>query len=329
VEKLEYLLTDKELCFRMLRYMMLTRKFEEKVGIMFSQGKVHGTTHLCIGEEATGTGTTFALKKEDYIYASHRGHGQAIGKGIPIDLMMAEILAKETGVNHGRGGSMHIADFPSGVLGANGIMGASGPLACGVGLYIKMKKIEDRIVAFFYGDGSSNLGDIHESMNLASTWKLPVMFVLNNNTYGMGTPLRAVVNDTDLTKRAIPYAMKSYEVDGNDVLAVYMTVTEAREYMIKNNEPVLIVEHTYRISGHSKSDGNLYRTKEEIAEWRQKDPILLFSKQLTENGYSQADIDDEETKATQIIENAIEYAMNSPEPVIYDFESAAYAQQRG
>jgi len=319
------LLSNHDFCLNVLKHLMLVRKFEERVLLLFSQGKVHGTAHLCIGEEATGIGTAFALKSGDCMLASHRGHGQAIGMGIPIREIMAEILAKETGVNHGRGGSMHIADINHGILGANGIMGASGPIACGAGLYFKLKNIPDRVVAFFFGDGSSNLGALHESMNLAAAWNLPVMFVLTNNSYGMGTALSKVVNETDLTKRAVPFAMKSFEVDGNDVLEVYRTVSEARSYMVDNKAPVLIVEHTYRTCGHSKSDGNLYRTKEEIAEWKAKNPVIRFTSQLLENGYVQDEIDKIDNETSGIIDDAVEYATNCPDPVIEDYETAAYA----
>jgi len=304
---------------------MLVRKFEERVYQLFGQGKVHGTAHLCVGEEATGIGTTFALKEGDLMFASHRGHGQAIGKGIPVERIMAEILAKDTGVNHGRGGSMHIADIGHGVLGANGIMGASGPLACGAALYVKMKGIKDRAAAFFFGDGSSNLGAIHESMNLAAVWGLPVMFVLTNNGYGMGTPLKAAVNDTDLTKRAVPFGMKSYEVDGNDVLAVYLTATEARGYVVGNGAPALIVENTYRTSGHSKSDGNLYRSKEEIEWWKARNPVIRFTERLFEGGYAQGDIDEADRWAARTVDDAVDYAMGCPDPAIDDFERASYA----
>ena len=245
--------------------------------------------------------------------------------GIPIREIMAEILAKETGVNHGRGGSMHIADINHGVLGANGIMGASGPIACGAGLYFKLKHIPDRVVTFFFGDGSSNLGALHESMNLAAAWNLPVMFVLTNNSYGMGTALSKVVNETDLTKRAVPFAMKSFEVDGNDVLEVYRTVSEARSYVIEKKAPVLIVEHTYRTCGHSKSDGNLYRTKEEIAEWKAKNPVIRFTGQLLENEYTQDEIDIIDNETSGIIDDAVEYALDCPDPVIEDYETATYA----
>ena len=257
------LLQDKELCRSLMLRMMLVNKFEETALSLFSQGLVHGTMHPGIGEEATAVGTTAALNKEDYMLTTHRSHGQTIGKGVDINAMMAELLGRETGTNRGRGGSMHICDFDNGVLGANGILAANGPIACGAALTIKLKNIPDRVAVCFFGDGAANEGAMHEAMNLAAEWKLPVLFVLTNNTYGMSMPLEKAVNETDLTKRAIPYGMKSYECDGNDVLAVYQTVLDARAYALENG-PVLIVEHTYRTAGHSKSDRNLYRTEEEI-----------------------------------------------------------------
>ena len=320
------LLQDKELCKNLMLRMMVVNKFEEKAFWLFGQGFVHGTMHLGIGEEATGVGTTAALKKEDYMLATHRGHGQAIGKGVDINAMMAEILARETGTNHGKGGSMHICDFDNGILGANGIVGANGPIACGAALTIKMKKIPDRVAACFFGDGASNEGAMHESMNLASAWSLPVLFVLVNNTYGMSTPLRKVVRDTDLTKRAAAYGMKAFECDGNDVLAVYQTVSEARAYALENG-PALIVEHTYRTSGHSKSDGNLYRTKEEIQYWKERSPIIRFRATLEQEGvFTAGELDALDQQAQKIIDDAVEYAKAQPQPNVADLEADVYAQ---
>lgn len=319
------LLKDRELCQALLLKMMVIHKFEETAFWLFGQGLVHGTMHLGIGEEATGTGTTAALKKEDYLLATHRGHGQALGKGVNINAMMAEILGRETGTNHGKGGSMHICDFDNGILGANGILAANAPIACGAALTIKMKNIPDRVAACFFGDGASNEGAIHEAMNLAATWKLPVLFVLVNNTYGMSTPLNKVVNDTDLTKRAIPYGMESYECDGNDVLAVYSTVKAARKYALTNG-PVLIVEHTYRTSGHSKSDGNQYRTKEEIQYWKDHSPIIRFRKELLdEQVFSEKQLDDLQVQADKIVDDAVEYAKAQPLPKVEDLEADVYA----
>ncbi len=310
----------REICEKM----MIGRKFEEKVQLLFGQGLVHGTTHLGIGEEATAVGTVYAIEPHDYMLATHRGHCQAIAKGVDVNSMMAEILAKSTGVCKGKGGSMHIADIDKGVLGANGVLGSSAPIACGAGLTIRRKK-EDRIVACFFGDGSSNLGGVHEAMNLASVWNLPVLFVLVNNTYGMSTPISKATKDTDLAKRAIPYAMPSKTVDGNDVLEVYRAIKEARAYVVKNG-PMLVVENTYRTSGHSKSDGNLYRTKEEIAAWRGKCPIVRLKDYFLENSlFTREQIDEMEDKTTAIIDAAVEYGKNSPEPSLDAILTDVYA----
>ncbi len=318
-------LADKELCRQLMLRMMLVNKFEETAFGLFGQGLVHGTMHLCIGEEATGVGTGAALKKDDYMLATHRGHGQTIGKGVDLNAMMAELLGRATGTNHGKGGSMHICDFDNGILGANGIVGGNGPIACGAALTIKMKHIPDRVVACFFGDGASNEGSMHESMNLASAWKLPVLFVLTNNTYGLSTPLRRVVGDPDLAKRAIPYGMKCFECDGNNVLEVYDTVLQARAYALENG-PVLIVEHTYRTSGHSKSDSNPYRTKEEIQYWKDRNPILRFRQELVEAGtFNDEEINELDKQATKIINDTVAYAKAQPQPDLSDLETDVYA----
>ncbi|MCI9270060.1 MAG: thiamine pyrophosphate-dependent dehydrogenase E1 component subunit alpha [Dorea sp.] len=321
------LLENKEFLQELMVRMMTVNKFEEQAFWLFGQGLVHGTMHLSIGEEATGVGTTAALTKEDYMLATHRGHGQALGKGVDLNSMMAEILARATGTNHGKGGSMHICDFDNGILGANGIVGANGPIACGAALTIKMKNIPNRVCAAFFGDGASNEGAILESMNLAAAWDLPVMFILTNNTYGMSTPLDRVVKNKDLKQRAAAFGFKAYECDGNDVLAVYETVKEAREHVVAGNGPVLVVEHTYRTSGHSKSDGNLYRTKEEIKYWADRNPIVRFRQFLTENKiFTDKEIDAMQETADQAIADAIEYAKAQPQPEVADLEADVYAE---
>ena len=321
------LLENKEFLQELMVRMMTVNKFEEQAFWLFGQGLVHGTMHLSIGEEATGVGTTAALTKEDYMLATHRGHGQALGKGVDLNSMMAEILARATGTNHGKGGSMHICDFDNGILGANGIVGANGPIACGAALTIKMKNIPNRVCAAFFGDGASNEGAILESMNLAAAWDLPVMFILTNNTYGMSTPLDHVVKNKDLKQRAAAFGFKAYECDGNDVLAVYETVKEAREHVVAGNGPVLVVEHTYRTSGHSKSDGNLYRTKEEIKYWADRNPIVRFRQFLTENKiFTDKEIDAMQETADQAIADAIEYAKAQPQPEVADLEADVYAE---
>ena len=313
------LLSNKAFLDKTLETLMVVRKFEEKVFELFGKGMVHGTTHLGIGEEATGVGSTFALKPQDYMLATHRGHGQAIGKGCDVNLMMAEILARAPGICRGRGGSMHIADFDKGILGANA------PLGCGAALTIQKKKLKDTVAVAFFGDGASNEGAIHESMNLAAAWQLPIIFCIINNTYGMSTPLEKVVHELDLTKRAIGYGMKSMECDGNDVLQVYDTMRKARAHVLKKG-PILVVEHTYRTSGHSKSDGNLYRSKDEIANWKSQNPVVRFSNFLLENGLSTSEkIAAADEKSTKIIDDAVAFALASPDPVIEDALGDVYA----
>ena len=318
---------DKQFLEDLMVRMMTVNKFEEVAFWLFGQGLVHGTMHLSIGEEATGVGTTAALKKDDYMLATHRGHGQALGKGVDINHMMAEILGRATGTNHGKGGSMHICDFDNGILGANGIVGANGPIALGAALTIKMKKIQDRVCAAFFGDGASNEGAILESMNLAAAWDLPLLFILTNNTYGMSTPIEHIVRNTDLRQRADAFGMRSFECDGNDVLAVYEAVKKARELAVDGKGPVLVVEHTYRTSGHSKSDGNLYRTKEEIQWWKDHSPIIRFREYLLSNGiFTEKEIDEMQAKADLAVNNSVEFAKAQPQPVVEDLEADVYAK---
>lgn len=318
---------DREFLEELMIRMMKVNKFEEVAFWLFGQGLVHGTMHLSIGEEATGVGTTAALKKDDYMLATHRGHGQALGKGVDINHMMAEILGRATGTNHGKGGSMHICDFDNGILGANGIVGGNGPIALGAALTIQMKKIPDRVCAAFFGDGASNEGAILESLNLAAAWKLPLLFILTNNTYGMSTQLERIVGNTDLRQRADAFGMKSFECNGNDVLAVYEAVKKAREWAVAGNGPVLVVEHTYRTSGHSKSDGNLYRTKEEIQWWKDHSPIICFRNYLLENKlFTEEEIDRMQEKADKIVNDAVEFAKAQPQPVVEDLEADVYAK---
>ena len=317
---------DKAFLEDLMVRMMTVNKFEEVAFWLFGQGLVHGTMHLSIGEEATGVGTTAALTKDDYMLATHRGHGQALGKGVDINHMMAEILGRATGTNHGKGGSMHICDFDNGILGANGIVGANGPIALGAALTIKMKKIPDRVCAAFFGDGASNEGAILESMNLAAAWDLPLLFILTNNTYGMSTPVEHVVRNTDLRQRADAFGIRSFECDGNNVLAVYEAVKKARELAVEGKGPVLVVEHTYRTSGHSKSDGNLYRTKEEIQWWKDHSPIILFKDYLLSNGiFTEKEIDEMQAKADKAVNDSVEFAKAQPQPVVEDLEADVYA----
>jgi TPP-dependent pyruvate/acetoin dehydrogenase alpha subunit len=293
--------------------MVLTRNFEEQAARLFAEGKVHGTAHFCIGEEATGVGVTAALRREDLMAATHRGHNQSIGKGMDIKLMMAEFLGKANGYCKGRGGCMHIADFSVGSLGANGIVGGGIPIAVGAGLSTKMKKI-DRIVVSFFGDGAANEGSFHESLNLASVWKLPVLFVCVNNYYGMSMHVHKSMNIQDIAIRASSYGIPGRAIDGNDVLEVYHSALEAREH-VRTEGPMLIVANTYRWMGHSKSDAQAYRSKEEVEEWKKKCPIARFRKLLIEKKlFGAEELDAVDAEARQRILEAVAFAEASPEP---------------
>jgi pyruvate dehydrogenase E1 component alpha subunit len=305
--------------------MVQTRRFEETAARLFTEGKVHGTAHFCIGEEATGIGVTCALDKEDYMAATHRGHNQSIGKGMSLDRMMAEFLGKETGYCKGKGGCMHIADFSVGSLGANGIVGGGIPIAVGAALTQRLKKDPHMTVCFF-GDGASNEGSFHEAANLAAVWKLPVLFVCVNNQYAMSTPITKQMHIRDLSQRAAAYGMKGVTMDGNDAIAIYKATLEAKEY-VKKNGPMLLVLDTYRHMGHSKSDANVYRTKDEIEEWKKKDPIpRMRSALLAGKLFSAAELDAMEEQAGKDVEAAVRYAEESPNPKVENVMDDVYAK---
>ena len=300
------------------------RAFEEKVAYFFSRGMIHGTTHLYIGEEATAVGVMAALAADDWITSTHRGHGHTIAKGIDLNRMMAELLGRETGYCRGKGGSMHIADLSRGNLGANGIVGGGIPIAVGAALTVKLKRL-DRVVVSFFGDGALNEGSFHEAVNLASVWDLPIIFVCEDNQYGMSMSRRLSINIEDLALRATGYGIPGVSVDGNDILSVLAATAKAYTH-VKKHGPYLIVSETYRYMGHSKSDANKYRTMEEIAQWREKDPIGRFKAFLIEHGYlSEDELDTIEAAARQAIEDAVAFAQNSPEPSLDIIAEDVYA----
>ncbi len=305
--------------------MLQIRAFEEKVAYFFSRGMVHGTTHLYIGEEGTAVGAIGALRDDDIITSTHRGHGHTIAKGIDLKRMMAELLGKEDGYCRGKGGSMHIADLSRGNLGANGVVGGGIPIATGAGITVRLRG-EDKVVVCFFGDGAINQGTFHESVNLASVWKLPVIYICENNQYGMSMNVHRSTNLEDLSERARAYGIPGKRVDGNDVFAVFEAVKEARQHVVKNG-PALVVCETYRYSGHSKSDANRYRTKEEIAEWKERDPIARFRGKLAESGlFTEAQLAELESRGKQSIEEAVAYAEACPEPSLDELTTDVYAE---
>jgi acetoin:2,6-dichlorophenolindophenol oxidoreductase subunit alpha len=266
-----------------LRRMHLVRKFEETAEDSYIRGLTHGTMHLSIGQEASAVGTTMALRKTDYITSTHRGHGHCIGKGAEAKYMFAEFFGKEEGYCRGRGGSMHIADPESGNLGANGIVGGGLPIAVGAALAIKQQKRDDVAVCFF-GDGASNEGAFHESLNMAAIWKLPVIFVCENNGYGMSVSTKRSMSVENVADRAPAYNMPGVIIDGNKLADVAEAMAIATERARKGDGPTLIECKTYRTRGHSRSDRNKYRTKEEIEEWKLRDPIPQFVGELIAHG---------------------------------------------
>ena len=309
----------------LLRQMYTIRAFEERAEQLYALGKVHGTMHLSIGEEASAVGSIAALRPDDLILSTHRGHGHCIAKGADLNRMMAEFLGKETGYCRGRGGSMHIADVAGGNLGANGVVGGGLPISVGVGLALRMQK-RNQIVLCFFGDGAANNGAFHESLNMAAIWKLPVVFVCENNQYAMSLSVHRAFAIERISDRAAAYGMPGVTVDGNDLLAVYQAVSSAVQRARANQGPTLIENITYRWRGHSKSDANRYRTREEIEAWKQKCPIRRFRARLIEEGVlTEEEADRLEQEARQAIDAAVAFAEASPEPSLDTLEEGVYA----
>jgi Pyruvate/2-oxoglutarate dehydrogenase complex, dehydrogenase (E1) component, eukaryotic type, alpha subunit len=309
----------------MLRTMMLTRHFEENAEALYMRGLVHGTMHLSIGMEASPVGSIAALGPEDYIIHHHRGHGHTIAMGADINLMMGEFLGKEPGYNHGRGGSMHIADVEGRNLGATGIVGGNFTNAVGIGLALKMRKSKSLLMCFF-GDGATNEGEFHEAFNMASIWKLPIVFICDNNQYGMSMAAEKVMPNRHIAERVLPYHIPAVTVDGNDVLAVYNAVSAAVDYVRAGNGPSMVENVTYRWRGHSKSDRNLYRTPEEMDEWKHFDPIVRYSQTLIEaKVMSSSDVESLDQQSSEAIEKAAETAIAYPEPSPENMENEVYA----
>lgn len=309
----------------MLRKMVEIRFFEEKVFELYGQNLVPGTIHLYAGEEAVAVGVCSVLEKTDYLTSTHRGHGHCIAKGADLSRTMAEILGKQTGYCKGKGGSMHIADFAIGMLGATAVVGAGLPIAVGAGLSAKLRGTE-QVVACFFGEGASNQGTFHESLNIASVWGLPVVFVCENNLYAMGTRQSRVMNIKNIADRASAYGFPGMMVDGNDVVAVYEASAIAVERARRCEGPTLIECKTYRRRGHSRVDPAKYRPKGEVQEWLGKDPIKLFKERLIqENVLSESEIVGVEKEVETRIEEAVRFALDSPFPMPTEALQDVYA----
>ena len=304
-------LATKEHATHALLYMWKIRKFEEAVEDLFGRGMMHGTMHLSIGQEASPTGVCMALGIKDQITSTHRGHGHCIAKGADLTRMIAELLGKEIGYCGGRGGSMHIADVDTGNLGANGIVAGGIPIAAGAALAAKMQKTEKVVVSFF-GDGALNEGAFHEAANMAAVWKLPVILVCENNKYGMSNSTEKAFALENLADRGLGYGIPGVTVDGNDVVAVYEAAEAAVKRARSGGGPTLIECVTYRWKGHSRSDKNLYRTKEEIDEWKGKEPIAKFMSVVLEKGLlTQSEMDAIQQQATDVVIAAVNQSVSA------------------
>src|SRR3954451_1258042 len=307
-------LPDKDTAVSVLEKMMLIRRFEERAGEMYAKAKIGGFLHLCIGEEATVVGATQALRDTDYLMSTYREHGQALARGTSPNAVMAELFGRVDGCSAGRGGSMHLFDWERRFLGGYGIVGGNLPLAVGVGLACDYLETEDCILCMF-GDGASNQGTFGESMNLAALWKLPVVFMVVNNQFGMGTALERHSAVTDLSKKAEGYGVPGARCDGMDVLDVHQSIGEALRKAREERQPQLVEAVTYRFRGHSMADPEDYRTKDEVEEWRKRDPINVFKGRLVEEGVvSEEDYEQIDSRAVSRVDEAVEFADNSPFP---------------
>ncbi|MCP4628852.1 MAG: thiamine pyrophosphate-dependent dehydrogenase E1 component subunit alpha [bacterium] len=297
------------------RTMVTIRQFETLAGEFFADGKIPGFIHLSIGQEASAVGVCSCLRADDYLTTTHRGHGHMIAKGADLKKMAAELFGKKTGYCKGKGGSMHIADFSIGILGANGVVAGGLPIIAGAGFSIKMRKT-DQVAVCFFGDGASNRGPVHEVMNLAAVWKLPIIFVIENNQFASTTPLQEACSIGDICIRAAGYNMPGMAVDGNDVLRVREVTLQAVERARKGEGPSLIENKTYRIKGHFEGDPQKYRAEEEVQRWQDhKDPVSQFAEFLADQNIMNPDLEQQirNDVAAELI-TAVKFAEDSPFP---------------
>ncbi len=302
-----------------------TRSFDTVASELFLQGKMSGNIHTCIGQEAITVGGIRAINKDDILVHSHRGHAQPILKGCDSKLVMAELFGKKTGYCEGKGGSMHVANMDLGVLSSNGIVGASMPMATGSALASKIKN-DGKVTIVFSGDAATNTGCFHEALNMASAWKLPIVFFCENNGYGVSVNIERVTNVKDLSVRSKAYGIPGVTIDGNDVFEIYETVKEAMDRARRGEGPTLIEAKVYRQHGHFEGDSQGYKTEEEIAEGMAKDPIARFEKAILDaNIATKAELEELAKKGRAEMDAAAEFAMNSPFPEISDAFTDIYA----
>ncbi|HEY2790153.1 MAG TPA: thiamine pyrophosphate-dependent dehydrogenase E1 component subunit alpha [Gaiellales bacterium] len=309
------------------RRMLEIREFEDAVMRLFARNLVRGSTHLCQGQEAVTVGACSALREGDTMTCTYRGHGAVLAMGAPLDRAMAEILGKADGLCAGKGGSMHLTDVGIGALGSFAVVGAHLPFACGTALAAQTLATGSVSLCFF-GDGSTNIGAFHEAMNLASVWKLGVVFVCENNLYGEYSPIAATTPVERLVDRAAAYAMRAEQVDGNDVVAVQTAVAEACEHARGGGGPTFLEALTYRHMGHSRSDPGAYRPEGELDHWRERDPITLLEHRLERDGVARADLDAARAASRRAVQEATDRALAWPEPEPDDRFESVWASPR-
>lgn len=305
---------SKEKIISMYEQMYLLRSYEDKIYFLFLEGVMPGTIHQSQGQEACAVGMLYDLRKEDYMTSTHRPAGHCLAKGVSLESMMAEMFAKSTGCCKGKGGAMHTGDINVGAIPAIAITAGGMPVAVGIGLSCKMRKT-DNVVVCFFGDGASNEGAFHEAINAAAIWKLPVVFVCENNLYGASTHIKQVINVENIADRACAYGITGEVVDGNDVLKVNEAANRAVERARKGDGPTLLELKTYRRCGHSRNDACGYRDKKEEKEWFERDPLIITKNYILANKIAtDAELETIEKKVNERIEQAVEYAKNSPDP---------------
>jgi pyruvate dehydrogenase E1 component subunit alpha len=318
-------LPDAATCYELLARMALIRRFEEEAGRQYQRAKAGGFLHLAIGEEATIVGAVAAMRDEDYLIGTYRTHGHAIARGADPKRVMAELFGRVDGTSGGRGGSMHIFDAENRFMGGYGIVGGNLPIAAGLALSSQYKG-EDAVTVCMFGDGASNTGNFGETMNLAALWRLPVLFLVENNLYGMGTSVERHSAQTDLSKKAEGYGIPGTRVDGMDVIAVRDAVVEGIRAAREDDRPTLLEAFTYRYRGHSAADPEVYREREEVEEWRQKDPIEAFARRCVEAGVlGEREVRQARAAAEAAVTEAVEFAEASPEPPLDTLYENLYA----
>src|SRR6267154_1317062 len=316
---------DRDTLVKIFHQMLLIRRFEEKCAESYSLGKIGGFCHLYIGQEAVGVGAISALRPDDYVLTSYREHGQAIAKGISPEAVMAELYGKAGGCSHGKGGSMHLFDADVNFLGGHAIVGGQIPLATGVAFASKYKET-DQVTLCFFGEAAVNQGAFHESLNMAQLWKLPCIYICENNMYGMGTSLQRAMSSQNVALKAQAYELASESVDGMDVLKMREATQRAIKRAREESLPTLIEALTYRYMGHSMSDPGKYRTRAEIEKYQERDPIKVFTKTLKDNGFlSDSDIAEIEAQVKDEVEKAVHFADESPLPDSKELYTDVYA----